>query len=486
MSRITVVGAGIGGIATAIRLAVKGHSVDVFEANPCPGGKLSEIEIEGFRFDAGPSLFTMPQYVEELFSLAGKNPSDYFSYRPLDIICKYFYPDGTKITAWADQQKFVEEVAQKTSDTKEAVNKFLKNAGTIYAITSPVFLEKSLHKLSTYFSRRTLRSLFNIGRIDPFRSMDKANNAFFRDPKTVQLFNRYATYNGSNPYKAPATLNVIPHLELGLGACFPEGGMYSITRSLVKLAEELGVRFHFNAPVQDIVLEKGRVIGVTTEAGFRAADKVVSNMDVWFTYKKLLRNSPFPKRVLNQERSSSALIFYWGISASFPQLQLHNIFFSEDYRAEFKAIWEGKTICDDPTIYLNISSKYKPDDAPEGAENWFVMINAPADEGQDWDELISKAKQWILAKLSLHLNTDIRGLIVAESVLDPRLIESRTSSYQGSLYGSSSNSRFAAFFRHPNFSSEIKDLYFVGGSVHPGGGIPLALLSARIVADCCK
>jgi phytoene desaturase len=315
--------------------------------------------------------------------------------------------------------------------------------------------------------------------------MHKANQGFFKDKRVVQFFDRYATYNGSNPYAAPATLNVIPHLEQHFGAYFSEGGMYSITSCLVVLAESLGVKFHYNNPVAEIVLDGHKVKGIRANNGIIEGDIVVSNMDIWFTYHKLLSIHPqlHPQKILSQERSSSALIFYWGIRAEFKELDLHNIFFSADYEAEFDHIWKEKNIYHDPTIYLNISSKYKPDDAPEGCENWFVMINVPANIGQDWDALIVEAKKNILNKLSRLLVKDVGALIVNENILDPRSIESRTSSYQGSLYGTSSNSQFAAFLRHANKSSKIKGLYFCGGSVHPGGGIPLCLLSAKIASS---
>jgi phytoene dehydrogenase-like protein len=208
-------------------------------------------------------------------------------------------------------------------------------------------------------------------------------------------------------------------------------------------------------------------------------------MDVWFTYRQLLSEHEHlhPKRILNQERSSSALIFYWGIKKQFPELNLHNIFFSNDYKAEFDHIWKEETIYHDPTVYLNISSKYRKDDAPEGMENWFVMINVPANTGQDWNSLIQTARENIVKKLSDILKQDISELIVCKRILDPRMIESKTSSYRGSIYGTSSNSRFAAFLRHASRSSKVKNLYFCGGSVHPGGGIPLCLLSAKIASD---
>lgn len=483
MSKAIIIGAGIAGIAASIRLAVKGYQVQVFEAASGPGGKLSENMQNGYRFDTGPSLFTMPQYVNELFLLAGKNPEAYFNFKKLDTVCKYFYEDGTRIEAFADREKFAEEIASKTSDSYESVVNFLDKSKTIYEITNPVFLERSLHKFSSYFNLRTLKSLLRFPEIDAFRSMNSAIAKNFRDSKTIRFFNRYATYNGSNPYRAPATLNVIPHFEQHFGAYFPTGGMYAIVSSLVKLAIDLGVVFHYNSYVNEILVNEGYITGISTGGELHNADIVVSNMDVWYTYSRLLKGYKAPERILNQERSSSALIFYWGINKSFPELDLHNIFFSENYHEEFRQIWEKKSVYKDPTIYINITSKYKRDDAPEGGENWFTMINVPANNGQDWDTLIKEARQNIIEKLSRNLGVDISQFISCESVLDPRTIDSGTFSYQGSLYGSSSNSQFAAFLRHANFSSDIRGLYFAGGSVHPGGGIPLALLSAKIVSD---
>jgi diapolycopene oxygenase len=485
MPKALIIGAGIAGIASAIRLTVKGYDVEVFEANSYPGGKLAEIGQNGYRFDAGPSLLTMPQYIDELFILAGKDPNEYFRYKKLDIICKYFYPDGTKLTAWADQQKFVEELSAVTGEPADHIVRCIENSRNIYNATHEVFLESPLDQPKTYFSKKGIKALFRLPQIDANRSMHKANEGFFKNEKLVQFFDRYATYNGSDPYQAPATLNVIPHLEQHFGAYFPGDGMYSIVTSLVLLAGELGVKFHYNSPVEKVTLNGKKAEGVKVNGEIISGDLIVSNMDVWFTYKKLLAEHPqlHPGRILTRERSSSALIFYWGIKKQFPGLDLHNIFFSADYHAEFEHIWQKQSIYHDPTIYVNISSKQKPDDAPDGCENWFVMINVPSNAGQDWDKLIADARQNILQKLSKALNEDISSLIECESVLDPRSIESKTSSYQGSIYGTSSNNRYAAFLRHANRSSKIKNLYFCGGSVHPGGGIPLCLLSAKIVSD---
>jgi len=480
-----IIGAGIAGIATAIRLAVKGYSVEIFEANNYPGGKLSAFSQDGYRFDAGPSLFTMPQYVDELFKLAGKNPVDFFTYQKLEVVCQYFYEDGSKLTAYADAEKLANEIHKVTGEPVKAVKKYLANSRNIYDITNHVFLERSLHRLKTYLNRQTFKSILHLRQIDAWRTMHKANACYFKDARLVQLFDRYATYNGSNPYTAPATLNVIPHLEQHYGAYFPDGGMHSITTALVSLAHSLGVRFNYNSRVDEVVLQDNKAKGIKVNGELIKSDIVVSNMDVWFTYHRLLKNHPHlhPQNILRQERSSSALIFYWGIKKQFAALNLHNIFFSADYKAEFDHIWKENNIYHDPTVYLNISARHKPDDAPLGCENWFTMINVPANTGQNWDNLIATARNNIITKLSRLLGEDIAALITCESILDPRSIESKTSSYQGSLYGTSSNSQFAAFLRHTNKSSKIKGLYFCGGSVHPGGGIPLCLLSAKIVSE---
>lgn len=484
--KVAIIGAGISGLAAAIRLQAKGHSVSVFEANDYPGGKLSEIKSKGYRFDAGPSLFTMPQYIEELFAVAGYDMKQYFDYKKLDVSCHYFYPDGTFIKAWSDTLKLAEEIERKLDVPAATVSQYFKKSKKVYDLTTPVFLERSLHRLSSYVSTNVLKALLHVFRLGLFHTLHQLNKKRLKHPKLVQFFNRYATYNGSNPYQAPGVLQVIPHLEHGYGTYFPEGGMYAITKSLYQLARDMGVIFHLNCPVEEITYTKNKVSGLKVGGSTISFDRVISNSDVVTTYRKLLPNIKAPEQTLNQERSSSALIFYWGIENKFDMLNLHNILFSNDYALEFDAIFNKHTIIDDPTIYINVTSKCQHEDAPDGCENWFVMINVPHDSGQDWDEMNNRARKNIIKKINRHLNTDIAPLIQTEEVLNPVKMASRTGSYLGALYGASSNNRFSAFLRHPNFSGKLKGLYFCGGSVHPGGGIPLCLLSAKIVADVFK
>jgi diapolycopene oxygenase len=483
MKKAAIVGAGIGGIAAAVRLAVKGYAVTVLEANDTFGGKMTQFTVDGYRFDAGPSLFTLPHLVDELFALAGRTPSDYFTYTRLDPITHYFWPDGSHLKAWAEPEKFAEEAEQQLGVPRQAVREVLARSARLYQGTADTFLHKSLHKAGTYLSADVLKALGCLTDLGLTTTMHAANADRFEDPRFVQLLDRFATYNGSNPYQAPGTLNLIPHLEHNIGAFYPKGGIYAIARSLVELAGDLGVSFRYQERVEEILTTRGRVTGVRTATGLVEAEVVVSNMDIVPTYRRLLPHLKAPEKTLRQPRSSSALIYYWGLNNTFPELGLHNIFFSGNYQQEFTHIFGHHDISPDPTVYVNITSKLEPEDAPNNGENWFVMVNVPHQAGQDWDHLVDVTRETVIHKLSHMLRKPLQPLIACERVLDPRGIEQNTSSFAGALYGSSSNNRMAAFLRHPNFSSKLKGLYFCGGSVHPGGGIPLCLLSAKIVAD---
>ncbi len=481
-----VIGTGVSGLAAAIRMRNKGYKVTVFEANSFPGGKCSTETKDGYRFDMGPSVFTMPHYVDELFELSGKNPRDHFNYIPLDPVYKYFFEDGTALDAYHGKEKFAEQLAAKTNDKKEDIIRYLDKTETIYKLTEEVFLKNSLHRLRNFFTWPVLKGILNFGKIGAFSTMNNANEKAFNDSRLIQVFNRYATYNGSSPYLSPATLNVIAHVEIVKGAFYPEGGMVSITASLAQLAKDIGVQFNFSTPVREIVIENKKVTAIRTDTTTEPFDIVISNMDVYNSYRKLLPDVKRPAKTLDQPKSSSGIIFYWGINKEFKELGLHNILFSENYSVEFNTLFSKKSISADPTIYLNITSKHTPSDAPPGCENWFSFINVPNNTGQDWDVFIAEARENMIKKINRILKTDIRPLIASEMVFDPRVIEKRTSSAFGAIYGNSSNNKFAAFLRHANFSKDIKNLYFCGGSVHPGPSIPLCLLSAKITTDLVK
>ncbi|MEO0511188.1 MAG: 1-hydroxycarotenoid 3,4-desaturase CrtD [Verrucomicrobiota bacterium] len=479
-----VVGAGLGGLAVSIRLAACGESVTVFEGNSYPGGKATVFDLNGYRFDAGPSLFTLPEQVDALFELADRNPREYFNYSKQSEACRYFWNDGDRFQAVSDPETFAENVSRHFGETSEAVLDYLSQAAVSYKSLGKIFLKKSLHRADTWISKPVLEAIPQVRVSDLWHSMHTQNSKAFENPKVIQLFNRFATYNGSDPYRAPGLMTMIPHLEHGVGTFFPQGGIHAITESLFKLALDLGVRFEFNAPVSKIVCQTdGSVSGLEVQGSLYSGERVISNMDVVPTYRQLLPHIKAPEKTLAQERSTSALIFYWGIRDSFRELGLHNIFFTEDYQAEFRDLFENKRIHEDPTVYIHISNKCKIEDAPSGCENWFVMVNAPHDRETDWDEVVPRIKKQILGKLTRLLERDIASLIECEEILTPLRIEQRTQSFKGALYGAASNNPFAAFLRHPNKARKPDGLFFVGGSVHPGGGIPLVLNSAEITAD---
>lgn len=486
---IAVVGSGLGGLSAAIRLAHAGFSVEIFETSDAVGGKAGSEEYSGYRFDTGPSLVTMKEVFEELFSSSGRRIEDYLSFSRLDPICNYWFSDGTDLIAHAEPQRFAVEVEAKTGESAARVLKFLDYSKRIWDITKDVFLHRSLHDLRTFVSRVFFRSLFRVGKIDAFRSMHDAQSSFFSDPRVIQLFNRYATYNGSNPYSAPATLNIIPYVEYVLGTYSVRGGIVAIPQALERLARELGVRFHTGSKVDRLIVSNHRrVTGLVTNGNELFFDATVLNCDVTTAYRDLLHDEKDPDYLsyLKAEPSSSGLVLYWGMKSPWPELSVNNIFFGDDYRAEFDAVFTSRTLAPQPTFYINISSKLNPEDAPSGGENWFILVNAPYEDQQNWVAELDKVRTWIAAAIKTKLGRDPLADLVCERVMTPADIWRKTGSHRGSLYGISSNSRGAAFRRHPNKSRRYKGLFFCGGSVHPGGGMPLVLLSGKICSDLVK
>lgn len=481
MKTAVVIGAGVGGLAIAIRLAAKNYRVTVFEKNDYVGGKLAEFEQNGFRFDMGPSLFTMPEYFEDLFAAAGKKLSDYLTYKKLDKSCTYFFSNGKSFVFYNNKTTLENELKVKLGQPLKPVLNYLKTSEKMFNTAGKLFIENSLHKASTYLSKQAVKSLPTLLNPSNLRSLNTKNKQYFDDKNWVQLFNRYATYNGSSPYKTPAMMAVIPHLEHNIGTFFPHGGMYGIIKAMTALATDMGVEIKKGVFVEALA-QNGKEIQSAKVGGVDyKADIFVSNMDIALVYQKLLKDNKKYASEIKKERSSSGLVFYWGINRQFPELSLHNILFSGNYQKEFESIFSLKSLPVEPTIYINISSKEAPEDAPKNCENWFVMINTPAGIELD-DKMVSDVKGKIIEIINSKLGVNIEEFITTERVLTPQDIDRRTLSWQGALYGTASNSALSSFKRHANFSKEFKNLFFVGGTVHPGGGIPLCLNSAKIVA----
>ncbi len=481
-----IIGAGVGGLSAAIRLAAAGWQVTVVEQNPQVGGKMSEITRDGFRWDTGPSVITMRHVLEDLFAAAGRNLDDYLTLLPVEPLTRYFYPDGAVLDVTGNLSVMAQRIAALAADERdvEGYLAYLAYAARIHRITGPVFI---------YDQPPTLRSFAKVPvqdwlKADPFRTMHGAIQAHVRSPYLQQLLGRFATYVGGSPYDAPATLNVIAHVELVGGVWYPQGGIYAIARALAKLATELGVSICTGQAVESIEVSNGVATGVRLAGGeVLPAAAVVANVDVTTVYEKLLPPAPAVTRTLhrlrNFEPSCSGFILLLGVKGEHPQLAHHNIFFSSDYRREFQAIFKDRTPADDPTIYVAITSKSDPSHAPAGSENWFVLVNAPAlTPDFDWSAYAPRYRDLVLDRLAAF-GVDVRQQIQVEHVLTPVDLQRMSGAYRGALYGPSANSKWTAFRRPHNRSQDVRGLYFAGGTTHPGGGVPMVTLSGKVAAE---
>ena len=484
--KIIITGAGLGGLSVAIRLAKKNFEVTILEKNETVGGKVNLVESNGYKFDTGASLLTMRHVLEDLFEFAGRDIKDYLDIVACEPICRYFWSGGATLDASTDLEKTASEIAK--IDLSDAANfqRFLSDAKHKYEIAEKTFLAHSLNDLPQLLRPKYLKDLFAISSLN---TLDKHNEKYFRSAKIRQLFNRFATYNGSSPFATPATFALVPYVEFGLGAWYARGGMYEIPRALEKLAAEFGARIKLNCEVEKIEIEKGKATGVRLKNGeIIESDFVVSNADAIATYRNLIdekERKSFPDKKLDKiEPSSSGFVLLLGAKKQFPVLAHHNIFFSDDYKAEFDAIFKAKLPAQNPTIYVCATSRIDRTQAPEGCENLFVLVNAPYTNSQtDWNKEAKDYRDLIVEKLESFGLNDLGNSIEFEQIITPEDFEKKYSANRGSIYGVSSNGIFAAFLRPPNKARDIENLYFVGGATHPGGGIPLVLLSGKFAAD---
>lgn len=482
--RVLVIGAGLGALSGALRLAKMGFDVTLFEKNETVGGKLNEKNLSRYRFDTGPSLLTMPFVIDALFEFCGFVRRDFLDFVPIEPICRYFYPDGAVLDASANIEQMKHEIAKLSPRDAEVYENFLAYSERIYKLTAEVFLFSPIHEFAEILKWRNLPTLLRLPQIDPLRTVHNGISQFFKDARVAQLFDRYATYNGSNPYRAPATLNVIPYVEYVLGSYYIRGGMYRLAEALRSLAQKLRVKIHTSARVEKILQDGHRVNGLQVNGEKFAADFVLCGQDVVVAHNELLDGFTKHREKLNRlEPSCSGLVFLWGVKKQHTALAHHNIFFSSDYQKEFAQIFDEKKPPEDPTIYVAITSKSDPAHAPVGSENWFVLLNMPVlTHAIHWPDEIARVREIVLTKFR-QIGLDLANQIEAEFVFSPEDFYKNYLSNRGSIYGIASNSRSTAFKRPANRSRELKGLYFAGGSTHPGGGIPLVLLSGKIAAE---
>ena len=479
MKEIIIIGAGLGGLSAACRLAKSGFSVTVLEKNGRVGGKVNTVESNGYKFDTGASLLTMRHVLEDLFEFCEKQMADYLEIVPLEPICRYFWSDGTTFDASQNIEKTEREIAKLEPADAANFRQYLADSKRKYEISERTFLAKSLNDLPTLIRPEYLKDLFKISTL---KTLDKHNAKYFKSAKLQQLFNRFATYNGSSPYQIPATFALIPYVEFGLGAWSVRGGMYEIPKALERLARELGVKFLTDSEVETIIVENKKAVGVKANGEIIGADFVVSNADAIETYRSLLPAKH--QKYQNREPSCSGFVLLLGTRKKFANLAHHNIFFSDDYKAEFDAIFKHKIPAENPTIYICATSRTDDSQSPAGHENLFVLVNAPyTSEQVDWQTQAKLYRDLIIKKLESFGLEDLEKSIDFEQIITPADFETKYRANRGSIYGISSNGIFSAFMRVPNKSKDIENLYFVGGATHPGGGIPLVLLSGKMTSE---
>lgn len=478
-----IVGAGLGGLSAAIHLALQGHCVSVVEKNEQVGGKLNLLQAQGYTFDTGPSLFTMPWILRDLFAAAGRDMNDYLEIVSINPTCRYFWPDGTQLNAWQHLPQLVQEIGHLCPSDVAGLFRFLAHTARIYDIVADSFL---LHPIDGIRDLLTPDLIRHGLQIDALRSVDVAVRSFFRSPYLRQVFNRYATYNGSSPYRSPATFNVISYIEFTEGGWYIRGGMYELARALLQLARELGINIYTDTEVIEVLIERNRAYGIRMANGHCLdADNVVINADPYYAYQSLLPNQQrIVAHLRRHELSCSGFILFLGINRIYEQLKHHNIFFSQDYRREFAAIFDKGVPAPDPTIYVCPTCVSDQQHAPPGHMNLFILVNAPVLNNRvNWEREASGYRNTIVRKLEHMGLSSLSQHVVYEHVMTPLDLQRRYNAVGGAIYGLASNNPFAAFMRPPLRARGIAHLYFVGGGTHPGGGIPLVLLSGRAVAE---
>lgn len=477
MAAIAIVGAGVGGLAASIHLAAAGHDVVVLERLDRAGGKLAQHTADGFTWETGPSLLTLPQVFRDLAQVAGQSLDDLLTLRRLDPICRYRFADGTTFDHRADLDDAAAAAEAMSPGSGDEWRAFMDHAREVWEVSERTFFAGAMASPLELLGRmQTPRDLLAI---DPLRSLHARASSSFSDPRLVQYVDRYATYSGSSPFRAPATLSCIAHIEQSLGAWYVEGGMGRLADALVEIAVGAGVEIRTDVDVDAIEHGGGSVTGVRLADGeVVSADAVVANVDALHLYRDLLPHARRRRRAEAAPRSSSGFVLLLGLEGATPGLAHHNISFSADYEREFDQLFRTKVPAADPTVYVCAASVTDPAQAPDGHEGWFVLVNAP-EGGGDMDGYGDHLLDVLASR-----GWDLSGRIVHREQITPADIESRYRTPGGAIYGTSSNGRAAAFLR-PGNRGPLAHLYLCGGSSHPGGGLPLVAMSGAIAAGLC-
>ena len=480
-----VIGAGIGGIATAARLAKNGYEVTVLEKEATPGGRCNQIVRDGHRFDIGPTLFLMPEIWEETFASLGEKMSDHLELTRIDPTYKVHFEDGLQLQLTSDIGKMQTQLEKVEKTAFTGFLSYIAEGGKHYKVSLEKFVGRNFYNIFEYFSLGNLPLLFQLKALQ--KHYDNTSR-FFKDERLKAAFTFQNMYLGLSPYDAPATYSLLQYTELAEGVWYPKGGLYAPILALVRIAEKLGVRFIYNAPVKKLNVEGARIKGVKLEDGREfSADIFVGNADLPYIYKELLPPSSEAKKLDDKLYTCSTIMFYWGVDKEYSQVALHNVFLAGDYKASFDQIFNDHTLPEVPSFYVHAPTRVDQDAAPQEQETLIVLVpvgHLDARSRQDWDALVNRARETVFARLAKELGADdLREHIKFEIVYQPETWKERFNLEKGAAFGLSHNFWQVGYLRPQNRHKEYKNLYFAGASTHPGTGLPIVLLSARLTTE---
>jgi diapolycopene oxygenase len=491
MSKVGIIGGGLGGLASACTLAARGHKVTLFEKNAWLGGKAAVLEEGGFRFDMGPTILTMPRVLERIFAEAGRDISDYLDLRRLDPQWRCFYDDGTVLDLRDDPAEARNAVAQLSARDAKGFDDFMAVAKRLADVSDRFFFWRSVEDLKDTMNLKAnmnLSTLSDVLSLRMHRTVAGQIKKNIADPRVRQMLEHFIQYVGSSPLGAPAVLCGIAQMQLGEGVWYPMGGTRAVPVALTRLAEELGVDFRTGVDVTRIHTEDGRARAIVTAEGERMAfDRIVSNMDSVRTYRELVGGSAWDdfSKGRKREAACSGVVLYLGLRKAYDHLAHHNFVFSRDPEEEFGAIYDRGEPAPDPTAYIAAPARTEPGVAPEGGEALYILVHTPyLRDRHDWSKMLPAYRRTILDKLARTAGMgDIEERIVVERTLTPQDIHDRYKVLNGAIYGLASHGKVLGAFKPGNRSRQVQGLYLAGGSAHPGPGMPMALMSGWIAAD---
>jgi phytoene desaturase len=480
-----VIGAGIGGIATAARLAKNGYDVTVLEKESTPGGRCNQIVRDGHRFDTGPTLFLMPEIWEETFASLGEKLSDHLELRRIDPTYNVHFEDGLELQLTSDIGKMQDQLEKIEKTAFTGFLSYIAEGGRHYKVSLEKFVGRNFYNIFEYFSLGNLPLLFEL------KALKKhyANaSRFFKDERLKAAFTFQNMYLGLSPYDAPATYSLLQYTELAEGVWYPKGGLYAPILALVRIAEKLGVKFIYNATVKRLKVEGSKVKGVEMEDGREfVADIFVGNADLPYFYKELLPPSSEAKKLDEKLYTCSTIMFYWGVDKEYSQIALRNVFLAGDYKASFDQIFEDHTLPAAPSFYVHAPARVDANAAPDGQDTLYVLVpvgHLDTSCKQDWNALVHRARETVFARLARDLGVDdLREHIKFEIVYQPETWKKRFNLDKGAAFGLSHNFWQVGYLRPQNRHRKYKNLYFAGASTHPGTGLPIVLLSARLTTE---